>query len=197
MKKKEQTSLENTDSQYIKGVLENDFQVLEEIYATFLPIVVSMVKNNKGNAEEARDIFQEAIVVIFRKASQPDFELTTTFGGYLFGICRFIWLRQLKKKSRTEVTLMEDQGYTIEENIENELIEIEKKQLFRQKLAEMGEDCRRLLLLFFEGNPLREIAQRMGYSDDYVKKKNALCKKTLATLVQKDRRYKELSNKPD
>ena len=183
------------ENQFIKGVLENDFQVLEKIYSIYLPEVILFVKRNHGNLDDARDTFQEAIVVIFKKASAPNFELTTTFGGYLYGICRYIWLRQLKKKFRTEVTLTGNEGYTVVENVEEELVELEKRQLFRQKLAEMGEDCRRLLGLFFEGIPLKEIAQKMGYTDDYVKKKNMLCKQTLASLVRNDRRYQELKTK--
>lgn len=183
------------ENQFIKGVLENDFQVLEKIYSIYLPEVILFVKRNHGNLDDARDTFQEAIVVIFRKASAPNFELTTTFGGYLYGICRYIWLRQLKKKFRTEVTLTGNEGYTVVENVEEELVELEKRQLFRQKLAEMGEDCRHLLRLFFEGIPLKEIAQKMGYTDDYVKKKNMLCKQTLASLVRNDRRYQELKTK--
>ena len=183
------------ENQFIKGVLENDFQVLEKIYAIYLPEVILFVKRNHGNLDDARDTFQEAIVVIFKKASAPNFELTTTFGGYLYGICRYIWLRQLKKKFRTEVTLTGDERYTVVENVEEELVELEKRQLFRQKLAEMGEDCRHLLRLFFEGIPLKEIAQKMGYTDDYVKKKNMLCKQTLASLVRNDRRYQELKTK--
>ena len=183
------------ENQFIKGVLENDFQVLEKIYSIYLPEVILFVKRNHGNLDDARDTFQEAIVVILKKASAPNFELTTTFGGYLYGICRYIWLRQLKKKFRTEVTLTGDERYTVVENVEEELVELEKRQLFRQKLAEMGEDCRRLLGLFFEGIPLKEIAQKMGYTDDYVKKKNMLCKQTLASLVRNDRRYQELKTK--
>lgn len=189
------SAVQELENDFITGVLENDFQVLEKIYAIYLPEVIVFVKSNHGNLDDACDTFQEAIVVIFKKASAPGFQLTTTFGGYLYGVCRYIWLRQLKKKYRTEVTLTGHEGYAVIGNVEEELVEMEKKQLFKQKLSEMGEDCRRLLGLFFEGISLREIAREMGYSDDYVKKKNMLCKQTLATLVRDDPRYQELKIK--
>ncbi len=188
---------QDVENQYIAGILENNFQVLEKIYATYLPEITDWVKKNHGAAEDARDIFQEAIVVIFRKDAEPEFQLKSTFGGYLYGICRYLWLRQLKKKYRTEVTLTGDEGHTVIGNVEEELVEMEKRKLFREKLAGMGEDCRRLLSLFFEGISLKAIAQQMAYTDDYVKKKNMLCKKTLADLVRQDRRYQELTNRED
>ena len=181
-----------SENQFVAGILENNFQVLEKIYAEHLPAVVSLVKSQKGTTEDARDVFQEAIVVIYKKASEPDFELTTAFGGYLFSVCRYIWWRQAKKKHRTEVALEHDERYTVEDNLETYLVESEKRKLFRQKLAEMGQECRQVLQLFFTGVPLKDIAREMGYTDDYIKKKSKNCKDKLAMLVKNDRRYQEL-----
>lgn len=180
------------DTWLIQGILENNFQILEQIYLEHLPAVSALVKNNNGTPEDARDVFQEAIVVVFKNASEPGFKLTTTLGGYLYSICRFIWLRQLKKKHRTEVTLENDDRYIADENVEAYLHESEKRQLFRQKLMDMGADCRQVLQLFFEGVPLAEIGNRLGYTEDYIKKKNKNCKDKLADMVKKDPRYQEL-----
>ena len=180
------------ENQFIKGILENDFQVLEKIYVEHLPTVVAMVKRNSGSMEDARDVFQEAIVVVFRKAALPDFELTTSFGGYLYSICRYIWLRQLKKKHRLEVTLEPGEVYIADGDMEALLLETEKRQLFQQKLAELGQECRKVLQLFFAGTPLKEIARQMNYTEDYIKKKNLKCKEKLVVSVRSDPRYQEL-----
>lgn len=183
------------DDQYIKGILDNDFRILEKIYAEFLPAIISFVKSRQGTAEDARDVFQEAVVIVFRKASLPGFQLSSAFGGYLFSICRYIWWRQLNKKHRSEVTLEEDEGYIAEETIETHLVESEKRQLFREKLSFLGAECRQVLQLFFSGRALKEIALQMGYTEDYIKKKNKTCKDKLAMLVKNDRRYHELNQK--
>lgn len=184
--------VQSTEYHLIKGIHENDFQVLEKIYAEHLPPVVAMVKSLQGTAEDARDVFQEAIVVIYKKTSEPGFELTTAFGGYLYSVCRYIWWRQAKKKYRTEITLEDTERYIAEENTEAYLVESEKRKLFRQKLAELGPECRKVLQLYFSGTPLREIADQMKYTEDYVKKKNKSCKEKLAASVRSDRRYQEL-----
>lgn len=192
MEKRELPLTEPPDHQLLQGILDNNLQILDRIYARYLPDVLAMVKNNRGSTDDARDVFQEAIVVLFKKASEPGFALTTTFGGYLFGVSRFIWMRQLKKKYRTEVTLEEDMRHIDHKNIETLLVESEKRQLFQQKLAQLGADCREVLQLFFAGKSLKDIALKKGYTEDYVKKKNKTCKEKLAALVREDPRYREL-----
>lgn len=177
---------------YLKGILENNFQVLNDLYARYLPDITALVRSQGGVYEDACDVFQDAILVIHKKASDPGFTLTTPFGGYLYGVCRYIWWRHRKKKHRAAVTLDEVEGFAVDESLEAMLLENERKKLFREKLTELGQECRQVLLDFFAGTALREIAARMGYTEDYIKKKNKTCKERLAALVRNDRRYQEL-----
>lgn len=192
MEKRELPRIESTERQLLQGILDNNLQILDRIYAEYLPGVAAMVKGNRGSAEDARDVFQEAVVVVFKKASEPGFALVSTLGGYLYSVSRFIWMRQLKKKYRQEVTLETDMGHIDNRNLEALLVENEKTLLFQQKLSQLGADCRTVLQLFFAGNALKDIGLKMGYTEDYVKKKNKTCKEKLAELVKNDPRYREL-----
>ena len=184
-----------SDQELMNGLWDNDMEVLDVIYAQYLAKVRSMVKNNSGSASDASDVFQDALVVFFKKKSDPDFKLTSSFGAYLISVARFVWLRKLRKKSReTEVTPALSEVSLEGEDIETTLIQSEKRILFQEKLAQLGADCQRVLKLFFAGTPLKEIAKQMGYTDDYIKKKNRVCKQKLTEEVKKDPRYKELSN---
>jgi len=181
-----------TDDTILRGILDNDFGMLQQVYARYLPDIVALVRGQGGGYEDARDVFQDAILVIFKKATEPGFALTAPFGAYLFSVCRYIWWRQRKKKHRSAVTLDEVERFAVDENLEATFAENEKKKLFQEKLAEMGRECRQVLLDFFAGTPLKDIATRMGYTEDYIKKKNKTCKERLAALVRNDQRYQEL-----
>ena len=180
------------DQAFLDGISNNDFAVLDKIYTLYLPKISTMILKNHGTKVEAKDIFQEAILVIFKKIKEPEFQLTTSFYNYLYSVSKFIWLRQLKKKHRSEVTLEGDEGYEFEASIESQIIEREKKQLFKRKFAQLGEDCRKVLQLFFDGTSLREIAQSLGYTDDYAKRKKYKCKEQLVKLIKADSLYGEL-----
>ena len=185
--------MEKDESIYIQGILHNKTQILEEIYKRFFPPVYSMLRNNQASYDDARDVFQEALVVIFSHAARPGFQLTAPFQAYLMGIGRFIWLRQLKKNSRTEVTSSPEERYDIDADLELQVFELEKRNLYREKFERLGPDCKQLLQRFFDREPLQSIAADMGFTADYVKKKNKVCKDKLIEAIQKDRRFNEIS----
>lgn len=185
--------MEHNDIQYIKGILTNDSTLLEALYRKFLPPLYAMLRRNGGSYEDAKDVFQEAIVVVFHHAARPGFQLTAPFQSYLLGIGRFIWLRQLKKNARTEVTSEWEDGFDCDADLEQQIFEAEKHKLFREKFALLGQECRQLLQRFFDRESLGTIARDLGYTDDYIKKKNKVCKGKLMDLIQKDARFGELT----
>lgn len=186
--------MDNTDLPYIKAILNNDPRLLEEVYRKFLPPLFGMMRRNGGTFEDAKDVFQEILVVVFHHAARPGFQLTSGFQSYLLGIGRFIWLRHQKKNARTEVTSDWEDGFDIDDDLEQHIVESEKRTLFREKFAQLGQDCRQLLQRFFDREPLSSIASDMGYTADYVKKKNKVCKEKLLELIKKDQRFGELSS---
>lgn len=188
---------EHQDLTFIRGVLSNDSAVLVELYRRFLPVVYGMVRRNNGTFEDAKDVFQEGLVVLFHHAARPGFQLTAPFQSYLTGICRFIWLRQLKKNARTEVTFAPEERLDVDADLERSIFESEKRMLYQEKFAQLGDDCRQLLQRFFDREPLSSIADDMGYTTDYVKKKNKTCKEKLLNLIQKDPRFKEIALKSE
>ncbi len=188
------TGMENSDMYFIRGILNNEAPVLGEIYRKFLPVLFGMLRRNGGTFEDARDVFQEALVVVFHHAARPGFQLTAPFQSYLLGISRFIWLRQLKKNARMEVTSDLEEGFDIDEDLEQKIFESEKRNLFREKFDRLGPDCRQLLQRFFDREPLLHIAEDMGYTADYVKKKNKVCKAKLMELIQNDPRFGEITS---
>lgn len=186
------TDQQSTDK-HLQGLWAGDQLVLERIYQTILPKLAQWIRRNNGSDEAAADIFQSAILIVFEKQNDANFQLTTTFENYLLSVARYLWLRQLRKrKNRPQVTLAEVERYIVEPAIEKAYLKQEKRLLFQEKFAALGRDCQRVLHLFFQGTPLAAIAKQMGYTYDYVKKKNRLCKQKLAKLIHSDSRYHEL-----
>lgn len=186
------TRTKTIDQQYITGIVNNDKKILEKVYREYLSKITTMVKRNSGSPDEAKDIFQEAIIIIFRRAKEADFELTQSFYSYLYGVSRFLWLRQLKKKHRKEVSLDASLSPEAEQDIVKDIEEREQKKLFRDKLESLGKECKQLLKRFFEGIPLKQIATELDYTENYIKKKKYNCKEELVKRIRADQRFKEL-----
>ncbi|MFK7932657.1 MAG: RNA polymerase sigma factor [Saprospiraceae bacterium] len=176
----------------LAGITENNYTVLETIYQESLPKVQQYVLNNNGSSDDAQDVFQEAILVIYKKVKAQQLELTVDFHYYLFGICKRMWLNRLRRKDRTEAPLTAAQHFTTEENIEDNLIKTRKWNLFNTKFTQLADECRKVLQLFFNGESSRVIADQMGYSEEYAKRKKYKCKLSLAKLIKNDPEYRHL-----
>ena len=107
---------------YIEGIIKNDFAVLQKIYEESLPEVIKYVKRNSGTIDDAKDVFQEGIMVLFKKAKEDRLILTTSFHNFLFMVCKRIWLKKLTKKGKKEVPFEDEWEFSFEEAFEEEFL---------------------------------------------------------------------------
>ena len=88
------------EKQLLEGLALNDGTVIEAIYRDNYPMIQAFILNNNGNSDEARDIFQEAMIVIYEKALSGNFELNCLLKTYIYSVCRRIWLKRLQQLQR-------------------------------------------------------------------------------------------------
>lgn len=182
-----------TENDYIQAILTNDPKGLRELYRTFLPRISRFIQLNGGSTDDAQDIFQDALVVIYKKSKSPDFILSSKFYTLLYGVCRNLWGNQLQKKSRTEVSLTDDHKFQLTTDISKELEAAEEQRLFWDAFKKLGKDCQQLLKLFFAKEKMDIITQKLNLSSvGYAKKKKFKCKEKLVALIKADRRFPEL-----
>lgn len=186
-----------SDEQILKGVLRHDNLILQYIYKQYYYKINYFVKKNQGSEDDASDVFQEAIIVIYRKLKENDLIFQkSSFAGYLFSVCRFIWLKQLEKR-RIEREKLND-TLPFQENLYDEnLVELvdknERYSLYQKHFATLSPDCQKLMQLFFEKVPLREIAKIMGYkSEKYAKTRKYKCKEILIKRIKQDTEFKKI-----
>ncbi|MEJ0080141.1 MAG: hypothetical protein WDM78_04070 [Puia sp.] len=53
----------------LKGLAANDRKAIETIYRVHYSMIQTLVINNNGTSDDARDIFQEAIIVYTKRPS--------------------------------------------------------------------------------------------------------------------------------
>lgn len=184
----------HADQSLIHGIKIQDRKVLNRIYKDYFPGIRSFIVKNNGTDDEAKDIFQEVLIVIFRKAKADSLTLTSPFSSYLITLSRNMWYNVLKKKSFTSGVTIEELDVSIDDSDLLETInQRAQDKLYREKFAQLGEDCQKVLQLFFAGKKMEKIAQLMGYgSVSYAKKRKFKCKEQLVELIEQDARYREL-----
>ena len=181
------------DQRYVEALLQNDSHVIKEIYKKFTGKVVSYIKRNNGDEPESRDIIQESLLTIYRQASEQKLVLTCPFDAYFFLLCKRKWLNKLKSKRGVtideEVLSIHDDS--MESVTETEVFE-QKNSLFQSKFEELGDKCKELLKLSFQLPSLEEVAEKLGVSYGYVRKKKSLCMGQLTELIQQSEEFKSM-----
>ncbi len=180
---------ESTNVRYLKGIAENDYLVLQEIYKESLPEVVKYVKQNSGTLDDAKDVFQEGILAIYKKVVCNNLVLTTPFHVFLFIVCKRMWLKKIKRRSLKEVPFEHEEVFGFEDDYDEAFLKSRKWALFNKKFKQLAEECQKVLKMLFDKRSSKEIAEVMGYSEDYAKRKKYKCKISLAELIKSDPEY--------
>ena len=183
------------DQMYIEGLANNNSAVIQSIYKKFVPKVVSYIRNNSGDEDQAQDVVQEVLILLFNQAKAKKLQLTCPFDAYFFLLCKRKWLNELKKSANKGVTLQEDFTSTTESTqvmlAETELFD-EKQQLFDLMFQKLGDKCKEVLQLSFSLQSMEEVAQKLNVTYGYVRKKKSLCTGQLTQWIQETNRFKSL-----
>lgn len=185
-----------TDEDIILGLRKRDNQVIGFIYKNDFSKISSLITNNNGSDDDSEDVFQEALIVIFKRLrDEPDFELSSTFSTYLYSIARLIWLKKLRDTRKMEVTELKRE---MEEYIEfEEPPPVADKDLrlavYQRNLKLIPEDCQKILTLTAQDMAAKDIAEKLGFrSDTYVRKRRHFCKEFLVNRIKEDKEYQAL-----
>jgi len=156
-----------TDREDILGILNNSPDTLKRVYKVHFPMVLQMVLNNNGSEADAKDVYQESIIILYNKVKAGDFELTSKLKTYIYSVCRRIWLKKLNQKSNKECELKDLHDFL---PVENDLEVHEMRDLQFSKMEEsllmLGEPCRTIIQDFYMQNKsMQEICDKFGYTN--------------------------------
>lgn len=182
----------------LKGIQSNDRNTLNYIYSKFFKSIRKFIIQNSGDEDDAQDVFQEAIMIIYNKIIKKDLtELQCAFHTYLFSVCRYLWLQQLNKKGiklDTDNKAVQE-SLSIEPEMDILMEETSKYDLYRKHFLLLSKECQKVLNLFLRKTPQKEIASIMGFkSVDYAKRKKYLCKEKLVEKIKSDPKFKEVTS---
>ena len=178
-------NLENLekDQLLLKGLAGNDKAAVEAIYRENYTMIQSFILNNSGSVDEARDIFQEAMVVLYEKSKDATFSLNCQIRTYVYSVCRRLWLKRLQQLSRynTQVESLED-VVPVEEEVEDHEKRNADFQLMEQAMGKIGEPCKSLLDAYYlQKKSMQDIAAEFGYTNADNEIGRASCRERVCT----------------
>ena len=154
-----------TDTEIIDHLKNDKYSKAIKGLYSILPSVKQYIKANNGSGEDAQDIFQDALVVLYKKVQTGEFVLFVPLKTYLYAVVKNLWMQELRKRKKlpagevpgdiADLVTDEEPGFNIATAAFNLL----------------GEKCRQMLILFyFKKKSFKEIAKDFSFSDERVAK---------------------------
>jgi len=173
------------EKELLKGLANNDKEAIEAIYRDNYNLIQNLIINNNGTEDDARDVFQEALIVLYEKSKSDSFVLNCQIRTYVYSVCRRIWLKKLQyaKRFESQVEFLED-TVPVEEDLEVHDKLNHQYGIMRSAMGKIGEPCKSLLEAFYVHHKnMIEIASFFGYTNaDNAKNQKYKCLMRLKKL---------------
>lgn len=183
-----------TSEQIIKGIKNRDNAILHFIYKKYYSTILKFVLNNSGSTDDAKDIFQESIIIAYKNIKKTEnFKLSCNFETYLYSIARLLWLKNLRNlKNDPTIPLIDNHSFIYFEEPEPFNEEDIRFALFQKAFLSLPADCRKIIKMSMDGYPQKEIVKALGLkSENYVRKRKHYCKEYLIRKIKEDPQYRE------
>ncbi|MBC9797303.1 RNA polymerase sigma factor [Sinomicrobium weinanense] len=132
------------------------------LYKLSFPDVATYVRKRGGTLEDARDIFQDCLVVYYEKAVAPDAPAIRNEGAYLMGVAKKLWYRMYAEGNRFSEAAGQN---SISEDIAGvSLVGSPARENIADFLEQAGKKCMDMLKAFYYDKiSMKEMAGHFGF----------------------------------
>jgi RNA polymerase sigma factor (sigma-70 family) len=167
------------EKEIFERIQKGDEKALEFLYKKYYRMMTKLVITNSGTEEEARDIYQDALIVFWQKATSGNLVMTSKISTYIYSICQNLWRKELERKKRLS-NEEKDASVTLD------LDTAEREKIIASCIEQLGDTCKKVLMYYyFEEMSMQDIADKLGFANtDTAKTKKYKCKKKLDELIK-------------
>jgi RNA polymerase sigma factor (sigma-70 family) len=161
---------------------------LQYLYDVSLKKVRQYILKNNGSKEDANDIFQDAVIVLFNQIRLNKFNENHSIDAFIYSVARNLWIDKVRRDKK--FTSFDSNNDYLNRSSDTDhleyLIQKEKSSAMQQVFKLLDEKCQKILhFVIYEKRTMKEIKELMGYSSDDVAKTNHYrCKQYLSKLVK-------------
>ncbi|WP_026998970.1 RNA polymerase sigma factor [Eisenibacter elegans] len=175
-----------TETDLIEAIRQGDNKALAYVYKTHYKVIANLIFQNNGTEQEAQDVYQEAVIVLYENLQDAQFALNCQIKTYLYAVSRRLWLKRLRQKSRFLPPIQDLEEFVpLSTQDEGRIDEREAHfNLMAQALEQLGEPCASVLKQYYVAQmSMQEIADTMGYNNtDSAKNQKYKCLMRLKKL---------------
>jgi RNA polymerase sigma factor (sigma-70 family) len=178
-------SLYETDEAIMEGIRRDDDRALSYLYKLYFPMISHFILGNSGTDDEAKDIYQEGVIVFYEKIKENSLELNCQIKTYLYSVCRRLWLKRLAEKGRFANKIDDSENFIqVEDDTQRHEEQERQFGVMGEALDQLGEPCRSLIEDYYiKMQNMQEITEKFGYTNsDTAKNQKYKCLQRLKKL---------------
>lgn len=131
----------------------------------YFPLVKNYIIKNSGTSSDAKDVFQESLIILYKKLYKNNFQINSKIETFVFGICKNLWFEELRKRNKNKLFELKP-NIEFAEDFKNHIEEENKYHRVDLILNELGGKCLQILQLFYYKNKtMQEIAKILNYKN--------------------------------
>ena len=156
-----------SEQELLSAIRLGDERALGVVYKMYFPMVLHFITHNTGSEQEAKDVYQEAIMIFYENLQNPAFELSCKVKTYLYSVSRRLWLKKLTQKNRYVGKVDDFESFVpfVKDEIDADDQDAQFKAM-NEALSQLGEPCRTILEDFFINEfSMQQITDKMGYTN--------------------------------
>lgn len=174
----------------------NPNQAISQLYSQHYGMLEHLILTNSGQAEDAADIIQEAMLVVVKMIRNEKFRGESSLKSFLYSICKNLWINELRKRKSNQYRneQYENEKSQIDLSVVEEIQQMENLRFVMNLFETLGEKCKQVLTLFyFEELSMRDICEKLAFSSEQVLRNKKY--KCLQSLIQQVQSSTSLSEK--
>ncbi len=91
--------MNDASQQIIANLKKGNSRSYEALYQENFSSVEKFIVKNNGTIDDAKDVFQDTLIVLIEKLRADNFELTASLKTYIIAISKNLWFKKLRYKS--------------------------------------------------------------------------------------------------
>lgn len=172
------------DQHIIDSIRKREDVAFKYLQVKFQDIIRLMVVEKGGTQEDAKDVFSEGLIALIRLVDREDFVLTCKLGTLVYALCKKSWEQHLEKQVAVRnyrVRKLEDSPeWDFTEEVDQQLYQ----EIFWECFRQLEKVCQEILEGYLKEISPKDIAEKLGYSYGYIRKRKSMCHGFLLNMIE-------------
>lgn len=181
--------MEYTTQELLIGIQEKNTEVFRYLYKHYGGMIAGYVRKNSGSDEDAAEMIQVVMLELWMAVNNGRYNEEGKLANYIYQLTSNTWRDELRKRKKRSSEALSDGELQLKDETELDLVHaiVKDRQLnaIHEAMGQLGEVCRDIIQMYhLQKIRLQEIAERLEYDYDNLRKRIFDCRKKLKQLTE-------------